>query len=314
MPFVLNIVGSVFLLLAIGYFSVRAGLFPKEGVKGLIVFINSFAVPCLLFQAMLTVDLHSVFNPEYLLAFYIGAFTTFAVAVAIARLIFKRRPGESIIVGFSAYFTNTVLVGLPIIHRAYGEESLPLAYGIIGFHAPVLMTFGMLIMELFRHDGTSLLAAFKRAGIKIVSNPLLIGILLGLLTNLSGLDVPEIIDSVTETMAEGVLPVALFGLGGALNQYRLRDSWLQGLISSGLKLVLHPVLVLILALWVFHLPWEMTRIGVIMAAMPSGLNVYVFATYYNRATDIAANTILLSTVAAALTVSGWLLVIESLAP
>ncbi len=63
---VLNIVGSVFLLIAIGYLSVRKGLFPKEGVKGLIEFINNFAVPCLLFQAMLFADFSTVFNPEYL--------------------------------------------------------------------------------------------------------------------------------------------------------------------------------------------------------------------------------------------------------
>ena len=314
MSVVLNIVGSVFLLIAVGYFSVRKGLFPQAGVRGLIEFINNFAVPCLLFQAMISVDLREVFNPQYLFSFYAGAFVTFAVAVLVGIRLFKRRPGESVVVGFSAYFTNTVLIGLPIIHRAYGEESLPLAYGIIGFHSPLLMTFGMLTMEFFRQDGTSLGWILKRTVKRIATNPLLIGIGLGLLTNLLQVPVPEIIDSATKTMAMGVLPAALFGLGGALNQYRLRDSWSQAMVSSGFKLLLHPLLVLILAHWVFHLPWEMTRVAVIMAAMPTGLSVYVFATYYNRATDIAANTLLLSTAMAALTVSGWLLVIEFLGP
>ena len=42
---------------------------------------------------------------------------------------------------------------------------------------------------------------------------------------------------------------------------------------------------------------EIARYGVLLAAMPSGINVYVFATYYNRAVNVAANTILISTVA-----------------
>lgn len=308
---VLNIVGSVFLLIAIGYLSVCNGLFPKEGVRGLIEFINNFAVPCLLFQAMLMVDFRTVFNPEYLLSFYISAFIVFAVAVAIAVYWFKRSPGESIVVGFSAYFTNTVLVGLPIIQRAYGEESLPMVYGIIGLHSPLLLTFSMLSMEFSKRDGRPIPLALKQAGMRVVTNPLLFGILLGLSANLLEINVPVIIDSATETMAKGVLPAALFGLGGALNQYRLRDTWPQAMVLSALKLILHPLLVLILAQFVFSLSWEMTRIAVILAAMPSGLSAYVFATYYNRATDVAANTILLGTAASAFTVSAWLIILEN---
>ncbi|MCB1760607.1 MAG: AEC family transporter [Gammaproteobacteria bacterium] len=314
MTVVLNIVGSVFLLIAVGYFSVRAGLFPADGVKGLLEFIQNFAVPCLLFQAMTSVDLGAVFDPKYLFSFYCGAFITFVTAILIAVSVFKRRPGEAIVVGFSAYFTNTVLVGLPIISRAYGEESLPLAYGIIGIHSPLLMTFGMLAMELFRRDGESLARTMAGACRRIMVNPMLIGIAVGLSINLSGLEVPGIIDSATQTMAAGVLPAALFGLGGALNQYRLLESWPQATISSALKLVLHPLLVLLLSRYVFAIPWEMARIAVIMAAMPTGLSVYIFASYYNRATDIAANTLLISTAMSALSVSGWLLALERLGP
>lgn len=314
MAAVLNIVGSVFLLITVGYFSVRHGLFPREGVKGLIDFINNFAVPCLLFQAMTAIDFHRVFNPEYLFTFYLSAFVTFALAVLIAVYGFKRRRGEAIVVGFTSYFTNTVLIGLPIIQRAYGEESLSLAYGIIGLHSPLLMTTGMLAMEFFRQDGAPLGITLVRAGKRIAGNPLLIGIALGLFVNLLAISVPEIINNATETMAQGVLPAALFGLGGALNQYQLRDSWLQALVSSACKLVLHPLLVLLLAYTVFRLPWEMLRVAVIMAAMPSGLSVYVFATYYKRATDIAANTLLLSTALAAVSVSGWLLLLEQFNP
>jgi hypothetical protein len=50
-----------------------------------------------------------------------------------------------------------------------------------------------------------------------------------------------------------------------------------------------------------------------MAAIPSGLNVYVFATFYQRATDVAANTILIATVMAVATVSLWLLILDQFA-
>ncbi|GLQ05183.1 AEC family transporter [Sneathiella chinensis] len=310
---VLSVVGPIFALVALGYVSVRLRLFPAEGVSGLISFVNNFATPCLLFQAMLTVDFSTAFNPRYLLSFYIGAFACFFVGFLIARYVFRRRAGESVAVAFSAYFTNTILLGLPIIQRAYGDEALPYLFAIVGFHAPILMSFGMLVMEFARRDGAPMKAALIQSLSKVVRNPLLIGITLGITANLSGIDLPEVVDVATQMMATAVLPAALFGLGGALNQYKLRESWQQALVSSLLKLCLHPAIALVLCHYVFGLPWEMTRVAVLTAAMPSGLNVYIFATFYNRSTDIAANTILQSTVLGVVTISTWLLLLEYLA-
>ncbi|MCG8494398.1 MAG: AEC family transporter, partial [Sneathiellales bacterium] len=135
-----------------------------------------------------------------------------------------------------------------------------------------------------------------------------------IVANLTDAPVPERVHDVTRMLAMAVLPAALFGLGGALNQYKLRESWEQALVSSLIKLILHPLLALILSHWVFGLSWELTRVAVITAAMPSGLNVYIFATFYNRSTDIAANTVLQSTVLGVITISGWLLILGYLAP
>ncbi|OUR76285.1 hypothetical protein A9Q83_15940 [Alphaproteobacteria bacterium 46_93_T64] len=311
---VLSVIGPVFALVALGYMSVRLRLYPETGVGGLISFVNNFATPCLLFQAMLTVDFSTAFNPEYLFSFYIGAFSCFAISYLIARLIFKRRAGESVSVGFSAYFTNTILLGLPIIQRAYGNEALPMLFAIVGFHAPLLMSFGMIVMEFARRDGAPMGQAVKHSLARVVRNPLLIGISLGILMNLSGFELPELIDDATKMMARAVLPAALFGLGGALVQYKLRESWGQALISSLLKLVLHPLIALFFSHYVFGLDWDLVRVAVLTAAMPSGLNVYIFATLFNRATDVAANTVLQSTVLGVFSISGWLLVLAALAP
>jgi predicted permease len=56
---------------------------------------------------------------------------------------------------------------------------------------------------------------------------------------------------------------------------------------------------------------EYARYGVLLAAMPAGINAYVFATYYERGVNVAANTILISTIAAVLTVPFWLYVLGS---
>jgi predicted permease len=310
---IIDIVGPVFLLIAVGFLSVRFRLFPVTGIAGLVSFVNNFATPCLLFRAMLSVDFRTAFNPGFLLSFYIGTFVVFAVAIAVARYGFGRRPGESVVAGFAAYFTNTVLIGLPIVQRAYGETALPLIYAIIGLHSPLLMSCGTIVVELARRDGEPVGRTLRLATQRIATNPLLIGIALGLSANLFDIPLPKVINDATEMMTLAVLPAALFGMGGALNQYKLRESYGQAVIASVLKLVLHPLIALLLAVFVFKIPWELTRVAVLMAAIPSGLNVYVFATFYQRVTDVAANTILIATVMAVATVSLWLLILDQFA-
>jgi malonate transporter and related proteins len=85
MMVIIDVVGPVFLLVAVGFFSVRSKLFPAAGINGLVSFVNNFAVPCLLFRAMLTVNFRTAFDPGFLLSFYIEAFAAFVSGIAIAR-------------------------------------------------------------------------------------------------------------------------------------------------------------------------------------------------------------------------------------
>jgi malonate transporter and related proteins len=80
---------------------------------------------------------------------------------------------------------------------------------------------------------------------------------------------------------------------------------------SILKLVIHPAIAYVLMVPILHVPMEFARYGILLAAMPAGINVYVFATYYERGINVATNTILISTVAAVLTVPFWLYVLGS---
>lgn len=306
---IVNVVLPVFAIIALGYGAVRLRLYPTEGVRGLVAFVNNFATPCLLFEAMLRSDFGSTFNPAVLGPFYAGALTSLLCGALIARRWFGARPGESITSGFSAMFTNTVLIGIPVLHRAYGDAALPTVFSIIAFHAPMLITLGMIVMELVRRDGGSLLRSLGAAFVRILRNPLLWGVALGLGANWAQLEIPEPGMAFLDMMAAAVLPAALFGMGGALNEYRVSDSWVQASAMSVFKLVVHPLIAYVLMLHVLHVPLEIARYGILLAAMPTGINAYVFATYYERGVNVAANVVLVSTIASMVTVAAWLYIL-----
>ncbi|MEX0628708.1 MAG: AEC family transporter [Cucumibacter sp.] len=306
MLFVFGVIAPVFILVALGYSAVRFGLYPKAGVGGLIAFVNNFATPCLLFRAMYEVDFTETFRASTLLPFYIGAFACGALGIVAARTLFHRRPGESIVSGFSAYFSNTVLVGIPIIERAYGGAALTTAFAIISIHAAVLFTTGMIAMELARRDGAPLGATLLRAVRSLVSNPILWGVFLGVLGNLSGFEMPKLVDDTTALLAIAVVPAALFGLGGALTDYKIVENWQEAVVVSAIKLIVHPAIAFVLMVPILGVPHDIAKVVVLLAAMPAGINTYIFATYYNRHTGMAANSVLITTVAGFLTISFWL--------
>ncbi len=303
---IVNVIVPVFAIIGLGYLAVRLKLYPAEGVRGLVAFVNNFATPCLLFQAMITSDFGSTFNLAIIVPFYVGALFSLLAGSLIARRFFKARPGEAVASGFSAMFTNTVLIGIPLVQRAYGPEALPLAFSIIAFHAPVLITLGMLVMELVRRHAKPIHVALGVAALRIIQNPLLWGVALGLIGNWLDIGLIEPVDAFFTMMSAAVLPAALFGMGGALNEYRLSENWSQALAMSILKLIVHPLIAWVLMVPILHVDHDIARYGVLLAAMPAGINVYVFATYYNRGVNVATNTVLITTVGSILTVSAWL--------
>jgi predicted permease len=127
------------------------------------------------------------------------------------------------------------------MQRAYGEAAMPTVYSIIALHAPMLITLGMLVMEFVRRDGAPIGKSLMVAGLRVVQNPLLIGVAAGLVCNWLGVVLPEAGTAFFTMMSAAVLPAALFGLGGALNEYKLSESWAEAGLMSLFKLMIHPL-------------------------------------------------------------------------
>ena len=109
---IVNVVIPVFAIIALGFTAVRLRLYPAEGVKGLVAFVNNFATPCLLFSAMLNSDFSAAFNPAIILPFYAGSLTSLTLGAIIAVKWFGARPGEGVSSGFSA--TNPTPLSPPL--------------------------------------------------------------------------------------------------------------------------------------------------------------------------------------------------------
>ncbi|MGK8235150.1 AEC family transporter [Roseovarius sp. MS2] len=303
-----EIILPVFLVIGFGYLAVWRRWFSQAGVDGLMSFTQKFAIPCLLFTAISRLDLGQSFDWRLLLSFYVGASSGFALGLFGARLIFGRTWEDAVAIGFCCLFSNSLLLGLPIMERAYGADALAANFAIIAVHSPFCYGLGITVMEIVKARGTAGPKVVVKVLKAMFSNTLIMGVAAGFVVNLSGLVLPAPVDDGLDLMARAALPAALFGLGGVLVQYRPEGDLRVILYVCLISLVVHPAITFGLGLGI-GLPVEGVRSAVVTAAMAPGVNAYVFANIYGHAKRVAASSVLLSTGLTIVTAWIWLQVL-----
>lgn len=301
----LEVTLPVFLVIGFGYAAARTRLFSDAGVDGLMTFTQQFAIPCLLFRAISTLDLGQTFQWPLLLSFYAGATAGFFAGLFGARFLFGRPWPDSVAIGFCGLFSNSLLLGLPITERAYGAGALAPNYAIIAVHSPFCYVLGITAMEFARSSGGGIIRTGRNILGSMGRNALVIGIVLGFAVNLTGTDTPAVLGEALDLMSRAALPAALFGLGGVLVRYRPEGDKLTVLFICAVSLVLHPAVTWILGKG-SGLDGGPFRSAVLTAAMAPGVNAYVFANMYGVAKRVAASAVLYATALSVLTVSVWL--------
>ena len=305
MQALLDVILPVFIVIGAGYLASWRKLLTDNAIDGLMGFAQTIAVPCLLFRAMWQLDLGEYFRFDLLFSFYAGAIICFIVGLLGARLIFGRDWEDSVVIGFCALFSNSLLIGLPITEQAYGEDALNGNYAIIALHSPLCYAIGITTMELARAHGTEL----RRLPLTILRSlfrtPMVIGISIGIVFNLLSVELPTPMTEALGLLTRTALPCALFALGGVLFRYRPEGDLRTILFVCALSLGLHPLITYTLGT-AFALPTDAFRSAVVTASVAPGVNAYVFANLYGRAKRVAASSVLLATGMCIVTTWAWL--------
>ena len=304
----INVILPVFLVISFGYLAVWKNYFNDAGVDGLMKFTQNFAIPCLLFRAISTLDLKQSFQFELLISFYAGALTGFILGYLGARYMFGRSAEDSVAIGFIGLFSNSLLLGLPITQQAYGVGALTSNYAIIAIHSPFCYAIGITAMEIVRNASNSITALPGKVIRAMFKNALILGIILGFAVNFSGLTLPVTFTNALDLIVQAALPAALFGLGGVLYRYQPEGDMRIIFFIVAVSLVLHPTVTFSVGT-AFGLSVGEMRSSTMTGAMAPGINAYLFANMYGAARRTAASAVLIGTALSVVSVWVWLSVL-----
>jgi predicted permease len=256
------------------------------------------AAPVLLFDSLAGLAFPAEINWGYLLAYYLAAFVVFGLGMLISRGRFGHSLPEQGVFGMAAAYSNTLLIGLPVVVGAFGDAALLPILLIISPHATLLSLAVVIIAESGAGAGRRRWEAARATARKMLLNPIILGVAAGLLFNRLGLTLPPVLARTTEMVGQSVLPVALIMLGATLTQYRLREYSQEAWALVALKLLAQPVLVGLLLTYVFPASPMWTAVAILTAGLPIGITVTTFAYRYQACIPSVAAATLLSTILA----------------
>ncbi|WP_333705939.1 AEC family transporter [Ottowia beijingensis] len=295
----------VVLLIGIGFAAGRLKLIRGEAVRDLSNLVFLVLVQALLFRTMATADLARL-DLRSVALYYIVAGAMF-----FALLLIRGLNSRSAVLALAAIFSNTLMIGVPLVQLAYGQAGLVHLFTLISMHALILLTLATVVLELLvareqaaagqgprRHIAATVAQAVKNA----VLHPVPLPIIAGFLYSLTGWGLHPVVERPLKLLGDAFGPVALVLVGVTLAQTAIGLHLRGALAISVLKTILHPLLMWGAgrALGLTGLP---LAVMVVAAALPVGANVFLFSQRYKKAEDLVTASVAVSTLMAVGTVS-----------
>jgi predicted permease len=300
---IIEVVFPIIAIAFLGYIVALKGIFGIRDIEGISRYVFTVAIPAMLLNSLSKMELPESINWSFLLSYYLAAIFMFGLGMWLSKRWFDYSQKEQSVFGMGTSYSNAVLIGLPLISTGLGDEALLPTFMLIAVHSSIMFFLVTLFAERGAGDKSSPVTIARQTLTSLARNPIIIGIVLGLIANLLPLSMPTLIQSTLELISRSALPIALFTLGASLSAYRLAGHFRRAWAIVGLKLILQPLLVWLLAFLVFQVDPLWGAVAVMMAAMPVGINVYMFAQKYQVCLEPVSSAIVISTALAIITQS-----------
>ena len=198
----------IFLVMVIGYILKQIGMLNDNFVTVANRFNFKVTLPFMLFRDISGVDIRAVFDIRYVLFCALVSTACFWIIWGGVKLFLKDQSMRGAFVQAS-FRSSAAVMGLAFIQNMYGSSAMgPL---MIVSAVPLYNIFSVIVLTFEgAHSGeVDPKQKIKAACINIAKNPIILGILAGLIVGLLGIDFPVIVDKTVNSVAQMATPLAL---------------------------------------------------------------------------------------------------------
>lgn len=310
LQFSLNATVPVFLMMLFGWFCQKIGLLDDHTTAKLNKFTFRTTLPALLFMDLSKADFISVWDSRFVL-FCVGA-TLLSVGIAWLYALLHKDKAERGEIIQAAYRSSAAVLGIAFVKNIYGE-SVMAALMIVGtvpiYNIIAVTALSVTSPDKDKNSSKSALALSTLKG--IVTNPIILGIFVGIAWSLLKIPQPVILEKSVSYLGNMATPLSLIALGASFKASDARGKLPVTLGIVFIKLVLFCVICLPAAVYLGFRDEKLIAILVMLGSATTG-SCFVMAKNYGHKGTITAFAVMFTTLGSAFTLTAWLFTLKTL--
>ena len=305
--FCLNATIPIFLTLMLGLFFRKIGLFDDTFVSRLNKFVFNAALPALLFLDIAKSDFYSVWNKKVVLFCFFVTLISIGISTGLSYLLKPRNiQGEFI---QASYRSSAAILGIAIIQNLYGNAGMaPLM--IIG-SVPLYNVMAVIVLSFFHPERKAIDKAVWIKTLKgIVTNPIIIGIVAGLIWSACKIPMPVILNKTVTSIGGMSTPMGLMAMGATFDFRKALGKIKPAVTATIMKLIVFVAIFLPIAVKLGFRQEELIAI-LVMLGSATTVSSFVMAKNMGHEGVLSSSVVMLTTLFSAFTLTGWLYVLKA---
>jgi malate permease and related proteins len=274
------IVLPTFFAIALGYLFGRVSRLSSAVLIDVAMYV---AIPCLVITSMLSTPIVMSEAVELWASSLLILGGTFVVA----RIVFALTKSKHSGLYLAVVFANLVNIPFPIIYLAFGAEGLAKA-------ALFYMPYGILVYSVGVYVAAG--QSDLKQGVRVMlRTPLIYAAVLGLMLNLAGVVLPDLVMNSLKFVGQAGVPLILLVLG--MNIGKIRPAHIPLTLTAGVMRMGGGFAFGLLAVWLLGITGVARSVVIFEAAMPSAILVAIMATKYKNEAELVSSVVLVTTMA-----------------
>ena len=306
--FSLNATMPVFLMMVLGYVLKKLNWIDEEFATKINSFVFHVPLPVLVFKDLATVDFMEVWDTKFVIFCFLATLLSILLAIVISN-VWKDKSIQGEFVQAS-YRSSAAILGIAFIQNIYGNAGMgPL---MVVASVPLYNVAAVLILTLLGKEQKRMDKALLIKTIRgIVTNPIIIGIVLGFVWSLLRIPMPYIMEKTVTNVANIATPLGLMAMGAAFDWKKAFAKMKPALTATVIKLVGFVLIFLPLAIRMGFREEKLVAL-LVMFGSATTISCYVMAKNMGHEGTLTSSVVMLTTLFCAFTLTGWLFVLRSM--
>lgn len=265
---IISVIFPIFIILSVGYLSLRLNMLNTTHVQAIIQFIIKVSLPAFLLYALSTCSFDEIWQMPYFLGYLLGSLILFFSAYTLYRRFFKLPRHQAAVIGLGSSMSNTGFIGTAVLTLLIAQAAVPYLAMTLVIENIILLSLMLILIESSDQQDKTLSTIILSTLQNLAKNPIILSIILGLICSVYTVQWPVSLELPLKSLAFTASPLAIFVIGASLATLTIKDLSKDVLIVCTIKLLIMPIVVTSIIYIMPGSTAKMAYAALILSALP----------------------------------------------